>query len=281
MPQPERLMLARKTFAMVDAISKYRSPEVIDVMRVAAFGARMELLGSYEEKAQATRFAALDAAEEYYALLVALAVENMAGVAHDGAPVRVLDVGAGAGRVAYDIARSEDVDEVIAVEQSPELVNEIRLVASGVRREVSVPVMARRTMPAILRLPAPAPKLKVRPGDAHDIPAETSSFTCACGFGLLDRVERPRAVVAELARVLKPGGVAVVSCLNDFSGGPASRQEWLDDAGDAFTGGAWEGVVTRSQRLVLRQNAKWAETFDADIVVATRSAMPMPAAARA
>jgi len=276
---PERRMLAPKPFAMADAISKYRSPEVIDVMRVAAFGARMELLGSYEEKAGATRFAALDAAEAYYAMLVSLAVESIAGVARDEAPVRMLDIGAGTGRVAYDVARSEPVHEVIAVEQSPELVNEIRLVASGVRREVSVPVTARQRMRAILRLPGPAPKLTVRLGDAHDVPAETASFTCACGFGLLDRVERPRAVVAELARVLKPGGVAIVSCLNDFSGGPASQQEWLDEAADAFTGSAWENVATRRQQLVLRQNAKWAETFDADIVVATRSGLPIPAAA--
>ena len=44
-------------------------------------------------------------------------------------------------------------------------------------------------------------------GDAESLPFETSSFDVVCAMDFLEHVERPAAVVAEVARVLKPGGV--------------------------------------------------------------------------
>ncbi|MCC6898776.1 MAG: class I SAM-dependent methyltransferase [Polyangiaceae bacterium] len=250
--------------------AKYRQPAVIDAMRAAAFGRWMHPLGSEEEKEAAFGFAPLDASEPYYAALADLALESIAGQANGG-PVRVLDVGAGTGRIAYDLARSASTLEVIAVEQSPELVDEIRQVASGVEREVLVPVTARRSIGALLRLPEPAPRLNVIAGDAHDLPVASSTISCALALGLLDRVKRPRSVVAELARVLRPGGFAVVSCLFDFMGGPASEKEWLDRSSDAFTGDAWQSVVSTSRQLALRQNARYVELFCAEVIVAKRA----------
>jgi SAM-dependent methyltransferase len=183
----------------------------------------------------------------------------------------VLDVGAGVGRVAGDLARSELVEDVFAVEQSPELVREVEILASGVHREVSVPVTSTKTLRAKICPVGPAPKLKAVEGDAHDLPFPDASFPCALALGLLDRVLGPRAVADELARVLEPGGIVVVSCLHDFSGGPADTREWVGSAAEVFAGDGWASGRPRNQRLDLRQNARYIERFNAEIVVVRRS----------
>lgn len=250
--------------------SKYSTNATIDAMRQSAFGRSMEYAGSADEIREAFGFAPADASEPYYAGLVRVVLEIATELARvRGRPVSVLDVGAGVGRIASEVARHELVAEVVAIEQSLELLREIEIIASGIPREVVVPVSATRHLRAILRPPA-SPRLLALEGDAHALPFAPSSFSCVLAFGLLDRVERPRAVIAELARVLEPGGAAVVSCLHDFSGGPADADEWLGSAAEAFAKPAWSHVTAWSQRLDLRQNARYIESFDAEVVVARR-----------
>jgi hypothetical protein len=63
----------------------------------------------------------------------------------------------------------------------------------------------------------------------------------------------------------------IVSCLHDFSGGPADQREWLTSAADVFRGREWTDATSRNERLNLRQNARFVESFEAEIVVARRS----------
>jgi ubiquinone/menaquinone biosynthesis C-methylase UbiE len=240
-------------------------------MRQAAFGARMQYQGPQDLIWEAFRFVPADASEAYYAALVSLVVQTIGHLEGVATPIRVVDVGAGVGRVAYDVARESSVGEVVAVEQYPELIQELELVASGAERLVSVPVSGTRTLSATLRLPGPAPRLRVVAGDAHTLPFDDASVSCVLAFGLLDRVARPQAVADEFSRVLVSGGAAIVSCLHDFSGGPADRREWLTSAADVFSDQRWSNVVSRNERLNLRQNARFVESFDAEIVVAHRT----------
>lgn len=252
---------------------KYSSAAFIGAMRQSALGLWMEYLGSPAEIEEAFGFAPADASEPYYAGLSALAVEIIAAlVVERGTPISVLDVGAGVGRIAYDVARMAPVDRVFAIERSPELVREISELGVGMEREVSVPVTATKALRALLRPPLAAPRLEPMQGDAHRLPFGDAQFGCVLGLGLLDRVERPRAVAEEMARVLAPGGIALVSFLHDPAGGPADASEWFGSAAELFSGLAWTSrVAPRKQRLDLRQNAHYVERFNAEVVIATRA----------
>ena len=95
---------------------------------------------------------------------------------------RVLDVGAGTGAFAFAIA--ERVREVVAVEVDEEL--------------------AQRA-----RADAPA-NVEILVADAEHLPFEFGSFDLGATLRMLHHTRRPELVVAELCRVVRPGGVILV-----------------------------------------------------------------------
>jgi ubiquinone/menaquinone biosynthesis C-methylase UbiE len=95
---------------------------------------------------------------------------------------RALDVGTGAG--AFALALAPLVREVVGVDIVPELL------AEGRRR-------------------APA-NVELLEADATALPFGFGSFDLVCTARALHHVPRPELVVAELTRVLKPGGTMVV-----------------------------------------------------------------------
>jgi len=95
---------------------------------------------------------------------------------------RVLDVGAGTGAFAYALAPR--VREVVAVDADE--------------------AMAERA-----RVGAP-PNVEVQVGDGESLPFEPFSFDLALSARTLHHTRRPELVVAELARVTRPGGTILV-----------------------------------------------------------------------
>jgi ubiquinone/menaquinone biosynthesis C-methylase UbiE len=95
---------------------------------------------------------------------------------------RALDSGTGAGTLALALAPL--VREVVGVDVVPELLAEARKVA-------------------------PANVTFVE-GDATKLPLESFSFDLACSRRTLHHVARPELLVAELARVTRPGGHILV-----------------------------------------------------------------------
>jgi ubiquinone/menaquinone biosynthesis C-methylase UbiE len=95
---------------------------------------------------------------------------------------RALDVGAGAGAFAFAIASR--VGEVVAVELDEELA-------------------------ARARADAP-PNVEVVVGDGEHLPFERASFDLAGTLRTLHHTPRPELLVAELARVTRPGGTILV-----------------------------------------------------------------------
>src|SRR5215208_1777867 len=95
---------------------------------------------------------------------------------------RAVDVGAGTGALAFALAPL--VREVVAVDASPELI-------------------------AAARPHAPANATFVE-GDATRLPFERGEFDLAATLRVLHHVPRPELVVAELARVVRPGGTVLV-----------------------------------------------------------------------
>lgn len=95
---------------------------------------------------------------------------------------RALDVGAGAGALAFALAPR--VREVVAVELDEELA-------------------------ARARADAPA-NVEVLVADGEHLPLETASFDFAGTLRTLHHTPRPELLVAELARVTRPGGTILV-----------------------------------------------------------------------
>jgi ubiquinone/menaquinone biosynthesis C-methylase UbiE len=95
---------------------------------------------------------------------------------------RALDVGAGAGALAFALAPR--VREVVAVELDEELA-------------------------ARARADAPA-NVEVLVGNGEHLPFERASFDFAGTLGTLHHTPRPELLVAELARVTRPGGTILV-----------------------------------------------------------------------
>jgi len=61
-------------------------------------------------------------------------------------------------------------------------------------------------------------------GDASGLPFRTGSFKAVTCIGVLQALEEPETILAEIARVLEPDGVAVVETLNQWNVLAASRR---------------------------------------------------------
>lgn len=151
---------------------------------------------------------------------------EMVGRALAGAPGRVLDVATGPAGVAVELARRSDA-QVVGVD-----VTAAMLAQAG-------DVIAGRGLSA---------RVALVQGNAEALPFADGSFDALTFTYLLRYVEDPAAVVAELARVVRPGG-AVASLEFAVPPAPTWRRLWwcytrgvLPVAG-ALTGGrAWYDV---------------------------------------
>jgi ubiquinone/menaquinone biosynthesis C-methylase UbiE len=107
------------------------------------------------------------------------------------ADARVLEVGCGAGVITVALAQLGHV--VDALDRVPGMVERTRQLAArtGVSRCVT---------PAL--------------GDAQDLTFPTNCFQCVLALGVILFLDRPQQALAEIARVLKPGGYALVNSHN-------------------------------------------------------------------
>jgi SAM-dependent methyltransferase len=104
---------------------------------------------------------------------------------------RVLELGSGAGRTAVELAaRGLRVSATDAVREMVELTRE-HAAAAGV-----------------------ADRIDARQGDAHQLGFHDGSFDAVVAMGVIPWLRSPAIALREMARVLRPGGVLVVTCDN-------------------------------------------------------------------
>jgi ubiquinone/menaquinone biosynthesis C-methylase UbiE len=111
---------------------------------------------------------------------------------------KILDVGCGTGSLTFALAGAADVSEIAAIDYSPVFVEEA----------------SRRNTDR---------RIKIRQGDACALPFEGGSFDRALALLVLHFVPDSGKAVAEMRRVVRPGGVVAAAVWDHLGGMPGMR----------------------------------------------------------
>jgi ubiquinone/menaquinone biosynthesis C-methylase UbiE len=111
---------------------------------------------------------------------------------------RVLDVGCGTGSLAFTLAESADLGEIAAIDFSPVFV------AEATRRNSD-------------------PRIRIRQADACALPFENGAFDRAMALLVLHFVPETGKAIAEMGRVVRPGGVVAAAVWDHYGGMPGMR----------------------------------------------------------
>ena len=111
-----------------------------------------------------------------------------------GTGTKVIDVGCGAGRHTFEAYRRGA--DVVGFDQSASDLNDVDEILQAMKDQGEVPASAR----------AEAVK-----GDALDLPYADGTFDCVIASEILEHVPEDDAAIAELVRVLKPGGSLAIT----------------------------------------------------------------------
>jgi SAM-dependent methyltransferase len=107
---------------------------------------------------------------------------------------KVIDVGCGAGRHTFEAYRRGA--DVTGFDQNTQDLNDVDEILQAMKAQGEVP---------------PSAKAEVVKGDALDLPYADGAFDCVIASEILEHVPQDTAAIAELVRVLKPGGKLAIT----------------------------------------------------------------------
>lgn len=110
------------------------------------------------------------------------------------AGTKVIDVGCGAGRHAFEAYRRGA--DVVAFDQDAAELNNVDAILQAMKQQGEAP---------------PAATAEVVKGDALELPYRAGTFDCVIASEILEHVPEDDRAIAELVRVLKPGGALAVT----------------------------------------------------------------------
>jgi len=125
----------------------------------------------------------------------------------------VLDVGCGTGSMTFALPRLANVASVTGVDLAPMYVEHARALITDKR-------------------------ITVREADARDLPFGDDAFDRAFSLLVLQFIPETDRAVAEMRRVVRPGGIVAAAVWDSFGGMPSTRLIWdaagvLDPSADA------------------------------------------------
>lgn len=124
---------------------------------------------------------------------------------------KILDVGCGTGSLTFALAQSPTIREIVAIDFSP-------LFVSAAREQNR------------------DPRVTIRQADACALPFENDEFDAALALLVLHFVPQADKAIAEMRRVVRPGGV-VAAAVWDHLGGLPSMRIIVDTVGALSEGG--------------------------------------------
>jgi SAM-dependent methyltransferase len=161
---------------------------------------------------------------------------------------RVCDVGGGIGRFLYELSRRGIGDaELVLVEPAGPLCEWARLLYGAPFDGQAPMVSAVDTVEwrpvASGNLPDPIPAVDIREQTAAEVAGCDGRFDLVSCLNVIDRVAEPARLVADLSRLLRPGGVLVLASPFHFRGDPTPRGMWLRDLREVLPAAHWSVVA--------------------------------------
>ena len=183
---------------------------------------------------------------------------------------RTIDCGCGLGRLAFEAALVGN--KVIGVDLSENLIKFcVSLQEGGKAIAIEIPRIghtARRVtlMPPAIYSSAP---VVFKVGDIAKLEFDDSSFNFAVSSNVLDRVSEPREATQEMLRVLRPGGVAIVSCPLDWRAAyTPDTALWAATLLDFFPESQWTLLLHREAvDYILRISDRFVERYLCEVIV--------------
>lgn len=176
--------------------------------------------------------------------------KSMHDLLNTGAPGSLLVLGAGAGRLAYDVHQSLEPELTVALEINPYLTTLLKKMADGAELELTefplAPITgANAALPRTLSAPATtAAGFEVVLADAMRPPFLPASFDAVITPWLVDVIEAtPQALLTEVNRLLKPGGQWVFHGSLGFTGADVGENINLEELIEIAGGCGWKSVV--------------------------------------
>ncbi len=111
-----------------------------------------------------------------------------------GAGTTVIDVGCGAGRHSFEAFRRGAMSSPST--RTPPISNDVDEILQAMKEQGEVPASA---------------KAEAVKGDALDLPFADGTFDCVIASEILEHVPEDDRAIAELVRVLKPGGALAIT----------------------------------------------------------------------
>jgi ubiquinone/menaquinone biosynthesis C-methylase UbiE len=123
---------------------------------------------------------------------------DFAGVSDDE---QVIDIGCGTGSLTFEIPSRANIASIEAIDYEPQFVEAAR------RRNKD-------------------PRINIQTGDACNLQFADGQFDRALSLLVLHFVAEPKRAVAEMRRVVRPGGVAAATVWDNYGGQPSIRLFW-------------------------------------------------------
>jgi SAM-dependent methyltransferase len=159
---------------------------------------------------------------------------------------RICDVGSSTGRTGFELSKLFPyASEIVLVEPLPIFCEWARRILQGIEfdRWIPEPHQAGRPSYRLVdadALPRPVPTVQIYNVLAGSIPRPESYFDLVLCLNVVDRIGDAGVLVADLVRLVRPGGLVVAASPLDFDERYTDRSKWLSDLHDLFDPDYWD-----------------------------------------